>query len=428
MAYLCASEADADFATKPEKSETSQSPGQRHVVLVEHEGPEYDSRRALRFRRGLLDPRAAAFRRSILENKDMASWNVRCRVLGGGGDYFFPLMPSLVVRRPVPRVFLNLRTSRQSAWTQRLPPQWRDIDIRIAFSQDFIEEVGLRNPLYLRSELQDQLGREEFNAHVAKLDMPGHHLPLMHGGALGHGGGQTHTSGESRHDAEYEPRDEAPATEIVHKSVTPEGIEVRFEYRFRQNPAPHDARRNLYANPLRRAIESAEGGGSQGGAWLLDDVCVVVATECFESSARSTTGDVVSTAATARAYDEEDGPMEAISVALSRMRRGGAIPGPGEVEIHAPQRGFVFADGSQQQRMISELMGTGSIGYQRRQPLPLPEHEDDDMLLMDEDTRDTILAEASWERPQPTSLDHGSGRRQEEFNRTSTNSVVIAPP
>ena len=104
------------------------------------------------------------------------------------------------------------------------------------------------------------------------------------------------------------------------------------------------------------------------------------------------------------------------------------MPGPGEVEIHAPQRGSVFADGSQQQRMISELMGTGSIGYQRRQPLPLPEHEDDDMLLMDEDTRDTILAEASWERPQPASLDHASGRRQEEFNRTSTNSVVIAPP
>jgi len=183
----------------------------RHVVL-EEEDRNYDSRQTLRFGRGLLDPRAAEFRRrAILENqstdtKDQTTWNVRCRVLGGGGEFFFPLQPSLVVRRPVYRVFLNLRKDRRSAWTQvsmqcrvylrlleasspsharfvylyskketssqRLPPNWRDIDIRIAFSSDFAEDVGLQTPPLsssLRSELQDQLGREEFHAHVSEI-------------------------------------------------------------------------------------------------------------------------------------------------------------------------------------------------------------------------------------------------------------------
>lgn len=101
----------------------SQAPqhGRDRQVVLEEEDRNYDS---LRFRRGLLDPRAAEFRRrAILENqltdtKDQTMWNVRCRVLGGGGEFFFPLQPSLVVRRPVYRVFLNLRKDRRSAWTQ----------------------------------------------------------------------------------------------------------------------------------------------------------------------------------------------------------------------------------------------------------------------------------------------------------------------
>ena len=144
----------------------------RSVILLEDEASdlasEYDARQALRLRRGLLDPRAAGFRRSLLSARDKTTWNVRCRVLGGGGEFFFPLEPSLLVRRPVHRVFLNLRKDRRSAWTQRLPLHWRDIDIRIACSREFADDIGLSGPVYLRSEMEDQLSREEFNLRVAE--------------------------------------------------------------------------------------------------------------------------------------------------------------------------------------------------------------------------------------------------------------------
>ena len=168
---------------KPDFCDDSTSSLNRHnhdrsLILLDDEedslAPEYDARQALRLRRGLLDPRATSFRRSLQSSRDKSSWNVRCRVLGGGGEFFFTLEPSLLVRRPVHRVFLNLRTDRRSAWNQRLPVNWRDIDIRIACSRDFSDEVGLSGPLYLRSELQDQLSREEFNLHVA--DTPGQTL------------------------------------------------------------------------------------------------------------------------------------------------------------------------------------------------------------------------------------------------------------
>ena len=144
--------------------------------MLENEsaGPDYDARQALRFRRGLLDPRAVDFRRSLLAPKDQHIWHVRCRVMGGGGEFFFPLEPSLVVRRPVHRVFLNLRKDRRSAWTQQLPPNWRDIDLRIAFSREFAVEMGLNGSSHHRCELQDQLGREEFSLHVAEGPGPCH--------------------------------------------------------------------------------------------------------------------------------------------------------------------------------------------------------------------------------------------------------------
>jgi hypothetical protein len=93
---------------KASSSRESSSDAPVHsAVLPEDE--DYDARQALRFRRGLLDPRVADFRRSLQGPKDQTTWHVRCRVLGGGGEYFFPLEPSLVVRRPVYRVFLSLR-------------------------------------------------------------------------------------------------------------------------------------------------------------------------------------------------------------------------------------------------------------------------------------------------------------------------------
>jgi hypothetical protein len=152
------------------------SPAETHAVALPEDdeatqGPDYDARQALRLRRGLLDPRVADFRRSLNAPRDQSTWHVRCRVLGGGGEYFFPLEPSLVVRRPVYRVFLNLRQDRHSPWTQRLPPNWRDMDIRISFSREFASEVGLNISRLRTSELQDQLGRDEFNAHLA--DLPG---------------------------------------------------------------------------------------------------------------------------------------------------------------------------------------------------------------------------------------------------------------
>jgi hypothetical protein len=85
----------------------------RETDATDYEGErldrDYDARQALHFRRGLLGYHTADFRRTTTCPKDYTTWNVRCRVLGGGGQFFFPLEPSLYIRRPVHRVFLNLR-------------------------------------------------------------------------------------------------------------------------------------------------------------------------------------------------------------------------------------------------------------------------------------------------------------------------------
>ena len=167
---MCVQNAQSDKFDSHDDAASSRDRDRSLILLDDdEEAPDYDARQALRLRRGLLDPRAASFRRSLVLSRDKSSWNVRCRVLGGGGEYFFPLEPSLLVRRPVHRVFLNLRKDRRSAWTQRLPLNWRDIDIRIACSRDFSDEVGMSGPVHMRSELQDQLSRDEFNLHVAEI-------------------------------------------------------------------------------------------------------------------------------------------------------------------------------------------------------------------------------------------------------------------
>ena len=43
------------------------------------------------------------------------------------------------------------------------------MDIRVSFSRECAAEVGLSGSRLRTSELQDQLSRDEFNAHVAGL-------------------------------------------------------------------------------------------------------------------------------------------------------------------------------------------------------------------------------------------------------------------
>ena len=116
LIYKCIVQSDSD---KPETVHARSQTGPAIIVDDdERDDGDYDARQALRFRRGLLDPRAADFRRSLLNPKVQSTWNVRCRVVGGGGEFFFPLEPSNVVRRPVYRCFLNLRKNRRSSWSQ----------------------------------------------------------------------------------------------------------------------------------------------------------------------------------------------------------------------------------------------------------------------------------------------------------------------
>jgi hypothetical protein len=333
-------------SAKSDKSDSSShaviNDRERYVVLVEDEGPEYDSREALRFRRGLLDPRAAVFRRSLLRSKDQSAWHVRCRVLGGGGEFFFPLEPSLNARRPVRRVFLNLRKHRRSAWTQRLPPNWRDIDIRIAFSNDFMDEMGINSPSHLRSELQDQLGRDEFDVHMGNLPVQeASFQSLMEPGGTGFRrrrrdedvNGDLVCTGEN-----------SITTEIVHKSVTPQNIEVEFEYKF------------CLLRPRRGPGHAVDGTPT----WHLDDVVVVIKAPSHLCILPAGAPDSTNVAAT-----------DLTTLTSERQAHDQHI------EIYSPQRAHEssvldhsrsrLADNTRQ-RVISELMGTDRSAARRQRP------------------------------------------------------------
>jgi hypothetical protein len=65
---------------------------------------------------------------------------VETQVLGGGGEIFFPFPPTFSSRRPEVMFILNLRTDPNSTWDQELPPNWRDVELRISSSRDFQEE------------------------------------------------------------------------------------------------------------------------------------------------------------------------------------------------------------------------------------------------------------------------------------------------
>jgi len=142
-------------------------------------------------------------------------WKVRVRVHGdGAGETFIAMRPTSDQFRPVRQVLLYLRND-QSVWQKPLPRGWRDLDLRVGFSEAFRDEQGISNPLV---ELHDTLSHDELEAATERV------------------------------------RD-STSLDIVHTSLTHDGLSVSFEYKVRSDAA---------------------GSRDDPGEWELRDVVVAV--------------------------------------------------------------------------------------------------------------------------------------------------------
>lgn len=124
------------------------------------------------------------------------------------------MRPSYVCLRPEPYTILHLRSDGQSRWSSPLPHNFSSLDLRLSSSKSFNDEAGTRYGGYMRGDIQDGITRDDFDISV---------------------------SGRSPADG---------PVEIVHTSVTPQGVRITFEYVFEH------------------------AGESEG--WLLMDVVVVI--------------------------------------------------------------------------------------------------------------------------------------------------------